>query len=503
MVLRGSAATLFRAAQDAALAGQLGDLEDEPLVSVEDAHLTKMQCHAIAQQLAQQLRAGALQRVQAQGPGGKRRRKLTHAQVLANLPELLDASPQIEVVSIGLPGSDPSPWDDCPAMAGQGSLRTRPQGAGLAAGELIGPYSCEAFLEQDWLAMELVEPAAEWDDPVRPCPHRCELERCHELGRYGADLFLPQSLIEQLDRLVLPSELRALLQEGEEQGKLSVTAGRLGCEVSLVNDPRRNLAARCDAEADFREGGPNAALVTAVVCGLLPVLVMVTSRDVPPGQHIMYSYGSSYWTLHLQEVTRLRRWEAAQADVEAAHREKQAAAAAREAERAARLAAEAREAEAAARLQEVMAKLESLQAQLQQQQQQQQLPGHNPALSAPKAAPPITAQRHAEVPQPRLPEQQPQQPASSGPAEAALPEQLPAGIQQSLTTAAAPGALDRENGNGDGCCSERWAGGSGWGKGGNGRVRVHDSHGPDAAVATPTVPTLDLSLSDDDGDDFV
>ncbi|KXZ52514.1 hypothetical protein GPECTOR_9g558 [Gonium pectorale] len=334
VALKGLAAQLFGEALKAAWQGKLPKLDSRPLVSIlsTEGALSDEQEASVCVQVEQALRRGAFERMRAEG--------LPHAARPG--PEALSRA-EIEVVSIGLPGSDPSPWDDCPAMAGQDSLRARPQGGGMAAGELIGPYSCECWLYPDWLQAQNAHPAAEWDDRERPCPHRSQAARKHDLGRYAADCELPEYLLSQLRRLGSPgAQLQQLQASGIcEYRKLYGSAARLGCEVSLVNDPRRNLAARCDAEADFREGGPNAQLVTAMVCGLLPVMVMVASRDIPAGGHIMYSYGSAYWTLHQEEREHVREVEGV-LEREAAAAARAEAALAREAvERHGRLAAEA------------------------------------------------------------------------------------------------------------------------------------------------------------------
>ncbi|GIL59388.1 hypothetical protein Vafri_14257 [Volvox africanus] len=245
------------------------------------------------------------------GAARKDWRSLTHAEVLENLPELIRPSEKVEAVILGEHPDEPHPWVDVPAMTGQASLRTRP-GRKLAPGEFIGLYSAEAWLHPDWQAQILANPMDNWDDSKYPCPYRFSAIRKHDFGRYAADCSLPEKLLEHLDQLDLQDErLRIQLQEEPENcGKMFLTSARLGCMMSAANDPRRNLRAMCEAEADFREGGPNAVVTTAVILGILPVLVMVATSHIAGGQHVMYSYGPAYWNLHAEEQSVCRDLEA-------------------------------------------------------------------------------------------------------------------------------------------------------------------------------------------------
>ncbi|GLI70164.1 hypothetical protein VaNZ11_014787, partial [Volvox africanus] len=327
-VLRGSASLIFQEARKAALQGRLWKLESEALVQIvnDDERLTFEQAKALTHQFEERLRKAAAEHMTASvqpwqdGAARKDWRSLTHAEVLENLPELIRPSGKVEAVILGERPDDPHPWEDVPEMTGQASLRTRP-GNNLAPGEFIGLYSAEAWLHPDWQAQILANPMDHWDDSEYPCPYRFSANRKHDFGSitcfpvrrgpvyfaprtgYAADCSLPEKLLEHLDQLDLQDErLRTQLQEEPENcGKMFLTSARLGCMMSAANDPRRNLRAMCEAEAHFREGGPNAVVMTAVISGILPVLVMVATSHIAGGQHVMYSYGPAYWNLHEEE----------------------------------------------------------------------------------------------------------------------------------------------------------------------------------------------------------
>ncbi|GLC45476.1 hypothetical protein PLESTB_000318200 [Pleodorina starrii] len=342
VLLRGYAAILIQAARQAALQGRLGRLHDQKLVRV-DQHdmLSYKQLKVVGQQFERRLRRAVAERLTAADGGpGRDWRTLTHAEILEHLPEFIPPSRKVERTFIGEDG-DPSPWDDVPAMRGQASLRVKP-GCALKAAEYVGVYSGEGWLHADWQAQGLVKPQDEWDDDDHPCPFRFTAARKHELGRYAADCALPDCLLRHLDKLDLREpRLRTLLgQEPGEAGKVFMTAARLGCLMAAANDPSRNLTARCKAEADFRAGGPNVAVVNVVVLGILPVMVMVATTDIRAPQHLMYYYDHSYWELHEEEEAVCKQLEEVEAQAEARVRAAQAEA---EAE-----AARAREAEARA-----------------------------------------------------------------------------------------------------------------------------------------------------------
>ncbi|GIL87267.1 hypothetical protein Vretimale_1774 [Volvox reticuliferus] len=316
-VLHGSVAVIFQEARKAALQGRLWELQDEVLVQLEndDERLTSKQAKALTHQFEERLRKAAAEHMAASAQpwrGGAARkdwRSLAHAEILENLPELIPPSGKVETVILG--EDESHPWEDVPAMTGQASLRVRP-GSNLAPGEFIGLYSAEAWLHPEWQAQILANPMDNWDDTEYPCPYRFSAIRKHYFGRYAADCCLPEKLFEHLDQLDIQDErLRTQLQEEPENcGKMFLTSARLGCMMSAANDPRRNLRAMCEAEADFREGGPNAVVIAAVILGILPVLVMVATSHIPGGQHIMYSYGPAYWNLHEEEQSVCRDLEA-------------------------------------------------------------------------------------------------------------------------------------------------------------------------------------------------
>ncbi|PNW71535.1 hypothetical protein CHLRE_16g658300v5 [Chlamydomonas reinhardtii] len=261
----------------------------------------------------------------------------TDLEVALNLPELLPANPKVRVMRIGDPGVPPSVWDDVPCMSGAASLVALQP---VAAGEVLGLYSGELALkaEYHWLCES---PLPAWDDPDprHPCPYTCALHFAHEMGRYAVDTDLPAPLVQQLSEArggqLAPGLARELRRGGAESVvSLTLTARRLGCGLAAINDPRRNLAATWEEDADFADGHPNAELASAVVLGMWPVVLAVAKRDIPAGTHVSASYGCDYWSLHRAEQQALSRIE---------QERRLAQAAAQRAERAEAAAAEARQ----------------------------------------------------------------------------------------------------------------------------------------------------------------
>ncbi|KXZ49334.1 hypothetical protein GPECTOR_22g928 [Gonium pectorale] len=172
-------------------------------------------------------------------------------------------------------------------MLGQSSVRTK-HGECLVKGEFIAIYSGEAFLgsdEQDKLLH--LDPRQHWDDPHHPCPWPHRARHASECGRYAIEVRLPKSMAETLGTKVAG-------------GGLYVTAARFGCPASLVNDPRVNIDAPHE-DARYHDGGPNVAVVTAEVGGVLPVPLMVAIQDIPGGTHLKLDYGAGYWRVHADE----------------------------------------------------------------------------------------------------------------------------------------------------------------------------------------------------------
>ncbi|PNH05651.1 putative cytosolic iron-sulfur protein assembly protein CIAO1 [Tetrabaena socialis] len=183
-------------------------------------------------------------------------------QLLQHLPRILKhlSGHKVARTRIG-PGA---PWDDVPAMRGQESLVVV---KALKAGEVLGVY-------------------------------------CGEL-------------LADLPLLDLPPDLDQLLKESADTApRVYITAARLGCSLACANDPRRNLAARVKHEADFRAGGPNVEVLDVVVLGCLTLPVMIAIKDIAPGTHAMYSYGTSYWELEQEDGAAFSRMRAVMDAVE-------------------------------------------------------------------------------------------------------------------------------------------------------------------------------------------
>ncbi|KAG2451769.1 hypothetical protein HYH02_003548 [Chlamydomonas schloesseri] len=292
MVLMGNAAQLFTAAEADML--QNGIWDGVPLLSADFSSVVhgnkaEMAKQSVLRQLEHMIRLAVHKRLKTTA----RPEDIPVVEILANLPEYLPHTSKVELSVIGR-GPHASVFDDTPALWGQDTLCVR-RGCQLEQWEVVGIYSGEACTGGDWQMFTLERPDVGWDDRDHPCPFHSTAALRHEKGRFAADGMLPKAVRNRRSKLQgLDPKFVKRLANGE---RLFVSAARLGCPVSAVNDPRRDIHA---PEPDFRAPA-NVAVQVVHLLGCLSFMVMFALERVPGGGELLYDYGEGYWHLHAEE----------------------------------------------------------------------------------------------------------------------------------------------------------------------------------------------------------
>ncbi|GLC45477.1 hypothetical protein PLESTB_000318300 [Pleodorina starrii] len=335
-VYRGKLAKAMDAVRDDVAKGNFDHywplyLSDPPLADVIQGDMKDDLWKKCRRSLRRLLRAAVLEAILERMDSGEADRirrlgdmLLTPAKVLANLPEIIPISEKVERVYIGEAGDDDDTydtyWDDNPAMKGQTSLRVKP-GCELAEGEVIGVYSGEVWFDWDYPTIAEPNGTDEWDDTEHPSPYPYGTQRLYEFDRYaceGTGVIHERIFTELVNRSEQfdgkPFMKRIISEDGTRARKLVVTAARLGCPMAAANDPRRNINAKLEQDANFRDGGANATVRPARVCGILPLFVMFAVKPIKAREHVTYDYTCGYWQLHSEREAACREIEKASAE---------------------------------------------------------------------------------------------------------------------------------------------------------------------------------------------